>query len=637
MGASARSSRSLVVLVAILLLAAGWALDRAGTDRPVAEVSGNDRASGPASGRPSTLARPRTADDSEGIREAAAVPAAVVPEPKGALVRVEGRVVDWKGRPIAGARIWGARPQLFGHRSPRPPDSEVVRSDSNGHFALRSVRVAHGEVFSGVQVAVEHDGFARASVLITDHVEQVMLLPLPVLAGRLLDHHGRQVREPVELEVEVSRGQFDPLETLRTRSGFDGSYRLEGLPVGQVVALSASAPGLAPIALAPDVELRAGETAYLDVVLQTGATVFGRVLDELTGAPVADVLVWAGSIRPEGSAETRTDPGGHFSLSSVGFADSGEDQGEPWVEFVLNALAPSRARDRVLTLRAPRDGRDVYEFEIWLNVVDVEVTGTVRDAGGAPVHRARVFACSSEGSTWRAFTDQDGAFRLGTLPAGPSRVVAWKRLGAAENGYGWYDGELHLTGAEPPLEIALAAGGRAAISARVVSAVALPERLRFRADAFVEHGGTTANLGVGREAIVRRDGSFRFENVLPGLNRIVAPRGALGDPARAYPEQLVVRVAPGATVRGLEFSWLAPFRLSGEVDPGGRPLHLLAVELVDGDGYVVAETRPSADGAFALGPVPPTAYRLVVRLGANELVDRPVGPDSVEGLALFLP
>jgi hypothetical protein len=83
-----------------------------------------------------------------------------------------------------------------------------------------------------------------------------------------------------------------PETLVETTSGAGGGFTLDGLPAG-AFEVRASAEGFADGVAA----VAAGATSKLDLLLASGSTLVGSVVDEDTGSPVANARVKSGSAR----------------------------------------------------------------------------------------------------------------------------------------------------------------------------------------------------------------------------------------------------------------------------------------------------------------------------------------------------
>jgi hypothetical protein len=224
--------------------------------------------------------------------------------------RVSGRIVDSDGNAIEGARL------------------EVVGNDVRGRPIARA---------SGT--SLEAGGF----------FERSLAAPLPVV--------------PMG-ELGVLAGPLPvpgmPASSLAPRSAWvsdlDGNFRLDDVPPGRV-RLLARHPDFVEM-LSDAISLEPGGTAELRLTLSRGASLAGRLLDEL-GRPVGRARIDAVSGRA-GAVSVLTGPDGVFAFRAVpSRVDLLVARPEQRQRFVLRralTLAPGEARELTLTLppeRAP--------------------------------------------------------------------------------------------------------------------------------------------------------------------------------------------------------------------------------------------------------------------------------------------
>ena len=416
------------LLVVVVLV--GWALffrtegreraSRAGVAAP-AEPSG-----------PSLEKAPELELDAAGSPPPAPVPVGVPAERsavepgapgslRGELAGLSGRVVESDGTPVAGIRVALLAFQgslLFdgGALDEVAPSLELeeTATDAAGRFLLGG---ANQQAIHGLGVDL---GGPRATLRVIDqalvHRERtdlgdVVLAPFGVLTGRIVDERGAplagaRVRcgpfpaeilqaHPEEFRsdsvIAVNRAmmggegeailelpgwvraEIDRLPVPTTQSGADGTFRLAGVSLTQVVG-SVDLREHVGVSFGP-LDMAGGTQDLGTVVLKHGRTVRG-VVEDSSGDPVVGAEVHAGAelvpgivaiLRPCGP----TDEEGRFELSGVGetgqiVASARRTSQEPWSTTV------SARHEGVL-----------IEMES-----TVRLTVNVRDEAGAPLSGA---------------------------------------------------------------------------------------------------------------------------------------------------------------------------------------------------------------------------------------------------------
>jgi protocatechuate 3,4-dioxygenase beta subunit len=456
---------------------------------------------------------------------------------------VTGRVVDQNGAPVARAGV-----ALLERDHIYVPGARA-HTDSDGGFTLRGV--PDGELTLECWAA----GFARHQQPL--HAAQsgsivVQLVRAAGLAGRVVDAR-------TGAPVTSFRVRFVPIEGDATQprlSGYSATWsrgvefrdpngawdtRGEELTAGEATALEITAPGYGTAVVARAITTTDPELARIEVALDAGVRVSGRVVDARDGRPIAGAVVRRftprdeyGVWRDDGDAEraqTVTDAAGEFRFAGLphepmsllvvhpGFATSAD-----------GPFAPDRET-------APR--------EIALTP-GATVRGALRDASGAPVPHAKVELAAlrvagAQGRSWICTTDDAGAFSFAQLPPGEYQIS--HRL-EHENG-AVYDLPRALTlDAQSDHGVELRPPGSAVVRGMVIGSDVPPEVLVFARR--VDGAGAASPEGTRRAAIAR-DGRFSINGCTAGRWEIsVSEAGVFSAPARRASRE--VDVAAGALV-----------------------------------------------------------------------------------------
>lgn len=325
--------------------------------------------------------------------------------------RLEGRVVDDRGEPIARARV-----DVVALRGTL---AETLMTADDGTFTLAAVpeRLAVTVTRPGVQDVTSH----REQVNVKEGERKQLEIKLPPLREPILVRVTDPQRRPLP-HAQVSVASLSPKAQLR-RTRFTGdSGEVEfadarGLPVRIEVTL----PGRAPVVM--DLDAAPAEIA---LELSRGLTVTGLVTtrrghDPLPGASVT--LQMKAAVR-----HAQTDARGAFRLNDA-------------------AAGPARivvthpghvSREREVTIEAPSHEQD-FEVEAIDLAEAGSVEGEVVDAQGQPIAGARVAKDSvpthlpgGRAPQGMAVTDRQGRFHLEDLPEGDVTLEAY----SAEHGRG---------------------------------------------------------------------------------------------------------------------------------------------------------------------------------------------------------
>lgn len=312
-------------------------------------------------------------------------------ETRGTL-RLEGRLVDGRAQPVAGARVW--------------LDSEIlVVSGEDGRFVFAD------RAPGMYRLAAYRDDLCADTMLVVLHEERG-----PVLVT---------MAPGITLRVQVTDGDsaIAGAKLIRTKeevaiSGSDGVAVVRGVGA-QFQMFEVVAHGFAPTFLSMSLAPDPGGTIERSVRLVRGAPVSGVVLDS-QDQPVAEasVRVWGTSW----GCDATTDANGRWRLDTVAAgtyeirASSKRHAAEPYSILELDGSA-SRAD---VVVRVARGGT---------------ITGTVTDRTGAPVPDVEVIAMNGESDHRREETtvrsDERGQFEINGLKPGGYEVFAHESLRAS--------------------------------------------------------------------------------------------------------------------------------------------------------------------------------------------------------------
>ncbi|MFH1998985.1 MAG: carboxypeptidase regulatory-like domain-containing protein [Planctomycetota bacterium] len=302
-----------------------------------------------------------------------------------ALGGLKGRVVEEDGTPVPGMSVeifgMGAQDFIF--------DGSAFMEDASPQLEFRvgKTRTAQDGTFrladiyprSMCMLGIDLGGGRATSRFLdsmpcpgeTKEIGDIVLAPCSVMVGRLVDAAGEPVAEARVRAVQLIPAVFlSGLQEFRlgcsflirwdtnhfvmepppailqlyrmlpfpqTLSHADGSFRLEGVPLG-VVTLLVDRPEFVTLENHSVSTSKGGETDVGEITLRRGVELLGKVLDS-EGKPVAGAEVRAGAIY--GFTEfvvlqppVRTDKAGAFHLPGVQprstFAAARRFPGDPW-------------------------------------------------------------------------------------------------------------------------------------------------------------------------------------------------------------------------------------------------------------------------------------------------------------------
>lgn len=314
-----------------------------------------------------------------------------------------GRVVDDRGMSLEGIPI---ELRAAAERFPR---MSVTASD--GSFSFRGV---HGEVSV---TALPYDlppvrkslGLER-DALVT--VELVLSSALYTLRGRVVDESGFGVSGA--LLVVSSKRRETPVER-SAKSDADGTFSVPALPEPPF-ELRAEHPAFSPTSLS-EIE----RTDGIEVVMSTGVTVVGEVVDDWTGDGLRNVRVRIdGPIAQD--TQTRNDGTFVFHRAPTGTYD---------ISFSHSDYALQRHR---VVLEPPQFVDRPQQLETVRLAPGGIVQGDVLDVHSEPVPNAEVTWGDPPRWERATRTDPRGAFRLRGVPAGSVWITARHPVAGEESG-----------------------------------------------------------------------------------------------------------------------------------------------------------------------------------------------------------
>jgi protocatechuate 3,4-dioxygenase beta subunit len=488
---------------------------------------------------------------------------------------VHGRVVDSRGRPLAGAQVWALSAgdlEIKGRSTNLQVlgggEAPVALTGPDGRFAIPRFEPGILEVCG--------KGLAPARVIpLAPGPNRIVLTAPPPprrLSGRVVDGQGL----PVALaEIHLKAHDRDPwLVLAQERLWHPCSPRPTGdeaVPVydkrsspEEVVALAGRDGRFAFEMAGPaeEMEVRAEAAGYLrqesllvpapprapaqvELVLERGAVVSGRVLTA-RGLPAAGAAVWISGGRSVQAKPARTDAAGRYRVPGI----------EPGVREVTVQHPTGEERHRIEVTAGASRQPDLTLDDDPLREVRGRVTGP---DGAGLVEVSVVAALVSVGQTWKDNVESgaDGTFRLAFRESDAAGQTL--TLDVAKDGFAprhlRLAAEVVTASDAAPLAVRLDPGSRLTGHILGIEAEGLPE--------------VTVEILQGSDrhrSPVSRDGEFRFAGLAPG--ELVATASSEG---RCTSVRTTLETEDGETVLNLEIP--ADLEARGRVlAPDGTPV-----------------------------------------------------------------
>jgi hypothetical protein len=490
---------------------------------------------------------------------------------------ISGIVVREDGTPVEGVRIAVV--------DDRRTVDEAVTTAADGSFTLGGV--APGELRL---MAMKPEEMVEETITTTAPASNLRIV-VPAAGGLRGKVINAGTRLPVgQFTVVLKRksavsGRRPEQYTQKRFYDANGLFDFPALPAGEI-ELSVTSEGYVP-AKTKKITLVAGEKSELEIVLDTGASISGRVSDE-SGRAVADASV---------SVEFRGEGGETFDRFGPPMTASDESG-----DFALTGIAPG-----VVSLAVRREGFVVWRKEIEAEGkrrVDVTLSRGVTLRGvvtsnGRPVEGADVMVHSTafnvEGQGAR--TDAAGEFSVTGLVAGLYTVAAYKEsLGQAQ------------------LEdVDVARAGRVAIDIPPAATGVITGSVSGLPAGFTERYSVrmvTASSDSNQvQSGIERDGTFRIESAPVGRVRVIAYLQSDGETRTS--DQQIVEVGTGGEA-SVSLTFGDQLTVSGRVTRGGAPVRggnvIFMQEGIEGGATVTT----SDDGRFEAALTRAGTYRVMV-------------------------
>ena len=496
----------------------------------------------------------------------------------GEAVALRGKVEDEQGRGIEGAEV-NARPTHLVSGFWNSDDLLKLETDAEGKFSFDDL--APGQAFS---ISVRAEGYLSREITIVKAPQDDLKVTLSKgarLTGRVIDTSGWPV---IDAQVQVQQ------ESLRHMGHFgsttavdeDGRFTFESVSPGPANLEVQSDQKLGQVR-SIEVPLPGGEDLHVEIVLEDGATVSGRVTTD-QGDPVPGAFLTSMSREP--SRQYRSHNSGMTDAEGL---------------FELRGL--SEGRVVITAFREPYlNASEEVEVTDGSNFVEIvfetghPVTGRVSGEDGQAIVGAEVsFQNHEKGHGVEVMTDSDGLFQVKQLATGKYKARASKDYGRLSS----EEVEIEILGPTSGLEFVISENGGAARVTGRIEGLELDElsRVTLRAQ------GSSY-----REGRVDYDGRYEILGLAPGEWRIVAQLNLDGRSAQG-----VVTLEEGQTEATLDLEFRPGFELRGTVRLNGKPAEsMVAMLTAPGEQQGARNTWTHHDGTFLFRDLEAGDYQLII-------------------------
>jgi hypothetical protein len=492
---------------------------------------------------------------------------------------------------------------------------QFARTDDTGSFRIGRLHP------STYRVRAEAEGFSTAFALddggrpaeleLAEAEAATDLLILLARGGAISGTVTRAADGSPAASVHVFAWHTEAQTGIGADSDENGAYRIDGLPAGpyQVVADPPDDVNLVPLRYPHEVIVVVGEeVAGIDLALEAGGHITGRVTASADGRPVEGAQIAATDVHGWLTRSTASDGTGAFRLAGLATAD-----------YLVTAHHPDFAVQTYDRSLLPEGGSPVHAVagETTTGVAFEldqagKITGTVRAAAtGEPVPEVLVTAALYDGvlvpGAW-TLSAGDGAFVLDSVPAGTAYVLAADDKG--RYAWQWYVDAPTFAGAVPlavavgatvpDVDLWLAPPGEVSVTPRELSFTGTPYQDDVAAQTL-----TVRNAGPGAAALdVWSEADWLCVDA--DLRETVIPAGRQLDVA--------VSVLPSGLAPGAYATTLHAVDLRTGID------HAVAVTLRLDEAPPQVEIAPRTlwfDAEQGLGP-PPARVVSLTNLGSDD-------------------
>jgi protocatechuate 3,4-dioxygenase beta subunit len=336
-----------------------------------------------------------------------------------------GTVVDDTGKPFAGAKVQAVPKTSYLsrlHQRPilAPEEWFATKTDENGKFSFddfaadvsadfRIEAPGRDSVYKCTTYYLSSCGFevGRTDV-------HIILPPEGMVQGKVVDAETGEAVADIELLIKPNsiREILNPYVPRRAASGWDGSFRFDGIPVGKhILEVIAPEKEIAEwVSRRLKIEVQKDKvTDDVVVEVEKGGIFEATVLEGTTKNPVQNVQVSAYSESSSGRAWTDANGMARFRVPSDEF------------KIYVSAQNYSYYRSDSLVTVAKSQ---TTQLEILLDR-KIDISGIVLDESGRPLTGALVDAYPT-GDT--AISDADGRFEVGFDQRRPSEKLIARHM-----------------------------------------------------------------------------------------------------------------------------------------------------------------------------------------------------------------
>lgn len=518
---------------------------------------------------------------------------------------VTGIVRDPLLQPIAGVELTWVKAS--------PERVPVGSTDEQGRF-----RIERQEGFE--ILLAEGEAHLPKTVLVGEESElEIVLRTRPVLTGRLTNPEGEFIDPPGYVRCEVRPAGAGYTHHVRGDLLKDGSYRVNGLPEGTIVAVKAHARGFRPYEADTKIELVAETTSNLDIELPRGLVATGVVRDAVTQEPIPYARVWADDFEYK---EDNATPGTIADENGVYRIEGLEervlrDETPRYFAVVLAGDSPEHAPAPFEPRIAPEISEGVCEVDLLLERRSCSLKATFYETDGKTLAKGlQVVLIDAKHNFEYKLTDGNGQIDFGTLPEGKIGLRAIRRGRTASGALAGLLVDVELVNGDVKDErFVLEEFPESYVAGTVVNPdgkplagydVALRHDVNFEGLSFgFDHDATKSDL----------QGRFRFKGIRFGPHRISA--GSCEYPS---PESLFVE--RDARIDDITLVAGGCRDVSGWVDLGTRSNEGLWVELRSlEDGEYLSRKSLAKETEFRFEKVLDQEYELALGTGAEDVLD----------------